>query len=756
MKLKVEKVVFQNEDNGYCVLACFDPKDRERITVVGTAAKINVGAEISCEGEWKFDPKYGTQFAATSIEEVLPNSLEGIERYLSSGLIKGIGKLYAKRIVRAFGEKTFDILDESPDALLSVPGIGKKRAKRIEESWKEQRAVRNIMMFLRSYDVSVTYAVKIYRQYGDNSIQVMKENPYRIADDIWGIGFKTADRIAQSLGIERDADIRLRSGILYTLSQLSLEGHVYAEKEQLIKAASELLEADAEKIAKTVSDLVEKGRLTGDVLSSIGPGEGSVEAIYLPYFYRSEMDVARNLYNLSICPSEDRLAKKIAYERNHGHPDYGVDIDSIQDLTGMEYDEVQAEAIQKAALSKVMVLTGGPGTGKTTTVNGIIAAFEVFGLEVLCAAPTGRASKRMSEATNMPAKTIHRLLEYKFPDGFERDEKNPLEGDVLIVDECSMIDLQLMNSLIKAIPDDMRLILVGDIDQLPSVGAGNVLRDIIDSDCIPVVRLTKIFRQAQTSNIVMNAHKINRGIRPELNNRPDSDFFFIEEETENVAKEIVKLVKDRLPGFCQTDANQIQVLTPMRNGGVGTESLNILLQGALNPEFDAFGNAKPAMKRGNTVFRLGDKVMQIRNNYEKMVFNGDIGFICDVDEEDEKLFINFGDMPIEYDKNEMDEIVHAWATTIHKSQGSEYPVVVMPIVKAHYVMLQRNLLYTAVTRAKKTFVMIGQSDAVDIAVRNVTVNKRNTFLKYRIQEAKKKDEDAINLFGADTKEEDRE
>lgn len=739
MRVVVNRITYHNDENGYSILSCCD-KNKEKgpsepFKVVGYIADINAGSELLCEGDWKIDPKYGMQFAATKLEEVLPETKEGIIKYLASGLIKGIGPSYAKRIVDVFGEETFDVLDNNIEALSSVDGIGKKRIERIKKSWADQRAVKNIMLFLQSYNISTTYAIKIYKQYGDESISVLRKNPYCLADDISGIGFKMADKVAENMGVSKDADIRLQSGLLYALSQFSIEGHVYAEKEQLIAKGVELLEASEERLALVLGDMLLSHKLVGKevVLSS---GE-QIFAIYLPYYYAAETDAALRLTSLKNSEAADDLYRRIKYERQvKRNVNFNIDVDEIERLTKMKYDEAQAEAIRAAAFAKVMVLTGGPGTGKTTTVNGILKVFSEYELDILLAAPTGRAAKRMSETTDREAITIHRLLEYR-PGGFGKNGENPLEGDVLIVDESSMIDIQLMDALLKAIPDNMRLILVGDIDQLPSVGAGNVLRDIIDSNSFTVVRLTKIFRQAQTSQIVMNAHRINKGEYPEITNGKNADFFFIEAETENSSEIIVNLVKNRLSKCYNILPEEIQILTPMKGGPVGTEFLNTELQKALNPESDGI-KLKPYVKYGSTIYRLGDKVMQIKNDYDKGVFNGDIGFITKIDLEDSEIVITFDERAVEYDKSDLDEIVHAYAVTIHKSQGSEYPIVVMPITMSHYIMLQRNLLYTAVTRAKKVFVMVGDKKAVVRAVKNMTVNKRNTMLKewiYRCEQS---------------------
>ncbi|XME04027.1 ATP-dependent RecD-like DNA helicase [Lachnospiraceae bacterium C1.1] len=740
----VERITYQNPENGYSVLKCRVKNYDDLVPVVGNLLDANVGSVLLIDGSWKVDSKYGRQFVAENWEETLPATVYGMEKYLGSGLIKGVGPKFAKRIVQKFGTDTFDVIEERVDLLIEVEGIGNKRIKMIVDSWEKQKEVKNIMLFLQEHQVSASYAAKIYKQYGNKSIDVMKENPYKLADDIWGIGFKTTDQIAAKLGFGKESYVRLRSGLMYTLSELSNEGHVYAEKPQLIAKAEQLLEASAESVIMTMDDMIQKEELIIEKDISRTDDDGNrILAVYLPPFYYAEVGVANKLKKLNSSPAGDKLYKRLLEARKKsGNDSLSVDIEAIQKKTGMNYDDIQADAIRQAAMAKVMVLTGGPGTGKTTTTHGIISAYKAYGLKILLAAPTGRAAKRMTEATGMEAKTIHRLLETKPPEGYQRNEDNPLEGDVLIVDECSMIDIILMNSLLKAIPPTMRLIMVGDIDQLPSVGAGNVLRDIIESGAFPVVKLTRIFRQAQTSRIIMNAHRINEGKMPDISNGKNSDFFFMEnEDAEASVPQIVELVKDKLPRYYKVVPTDIQVLTPMQRGVVGATNLNLALQEALNPtEEEIFMRGrgkvkmpKPCLRRSGFVFRSDDKVMQIKNNYDKEVFNGDIGIIASVNEEDRSLKVNFDNRVIEYDITELDELVHAYATTIHKAQGSEYPIVVMPVMMNHYIMLQRNLIYTGITRAKKVFVIVGTKKALSYAVRNVTVTKRNTLLKERLE-----------------------
>ena len=741
LRCVVERITYQNVENGYSVIKCRAKGYQDLVTVVGSMPDVHVGSVLSLGGSWRMDAKYGRQFSMETFEETLPATVFGIEKYLGSGLVKGVGPKFAGRIVKQFGVDTLNVIEEEPERLLEVAGIGKVRVERIRKSWQEQKEIKNIMLFLQSHNVSTSHATKIFKTYGNESVKVVQENPYRLADDIWGIGFKTADTIAEKMGFDHEKYVRLRSGILYTLNKLSDDGHCYATRDMLMKTGTELLSVEENVLTMALDEMI----LAGDVITeavpipeNAAPDQQPERAIYLPPFYYSELGTAKRLAAIygnsaGIHVNPEGLAQRISR------------------CTGMQYDEIQMQAILTAVQSKVLVLTGGPGTGKTTTTLGIITAFREAGARILLAAPTGRAAKRLSEATGLEAKTIHRLLEVKPPEGYQKNEENPLEGDVLIVDECSMIDIMLMYNLLKAVPDTMTLILVGDIDQLPSVGAGNVLRDIIDSACFPVVRLTRIFRQAQTSRIIMNAHRINAGKMPDISNGSRSDFFFMDMErqvekngrnpeslagtvpeidssvlADETARTISELVTTKLSRYYRTPPSEIQVLTPMQRGVVGAANLNQLLQQALNP-------GEVGLRRGGCLFKARDKVMQIRNNYDKEVFNGDIGVIESVDLEERELVVRFDDRPVTYDVTELDELVLAYATTIHKSQGSEYPIVVIPILMNHFVMLQRNLIYTGITRAKKILVLVGTRKALGYAVRNVTVSKRNTMLKERLQ-----------------------
>lgn len=738
IRCTVERITYQNEENGWSVLRVNVKGYKDVVTLVGNFCDTKVGAVLAVEGNWRMDAKFGKQFQAVNWKEELPSSIVGIEKYLGSGLIKGIGPVYAKKIVAKFGEETLNIIEEDIQRLSEVDGIGKKRIDLIAKSWEKQKDVKDIMVFLQGNGVSSAYAAKIYKAYGKESIDKVKENPYRLADDIWGIGFKTADSIAKNMGYVENDIRRCKSGIIYSLNQLANDGHVYATREQLIKDANERLglaeiaansqtTVPSTSASSPITEEIPLGMVAEPTPQMRPPVEQALEelisaeelkvedeCIYLPPFYYSEVGVAKKLLELRNAKQDNLFADQ-------------VNMEAIEKESGITYDDVQQAAIHMAAESKVMVLTGGPGTGKTTTTQGIISAWKTAGLSILLAAPTGRAAKRMSEATGMEAKTIHRLLGFKPTEGYKFNEENPLDGDALIVDECSMIDIILMYSLLKAIPPTMRLVLVGDIDQLPSVGAGNVLRDIIESEAIPVTRLTRIFRQAQSSRIVMNAHAINQGYFPNIQNGKDTDFFFIRaEEPQDAVPQIVNLVKNRLPKAYGRPVSDVQVLTPMRRSYCGSDNLNIELQKALNP-------MGVSLSFGGTLYRSGDRVMQIRNNYDKDVYNGDIGTISDVDLEENELLVSFGDKVVTYEKSELDELVLAYATTIHKSQGSEYPIVVIPVFYSFFTLLQRNLIYTAITRAKKICVLIGQMKALGYAVKNLTVEQRNTKLKERLR-----------------------
>ncbi len=701
----VERITYNNEENGFSVIKIKSKGFADLVTIVGNLAAVNVGAVLRVKGEWKYDSKYGKQFSALDYRETVPATIAGIEKYLGSGLIKGIGPVYARRIVKHFKEDTLRVIEESADYLINVDGIGPKRVEMVKKAWQEQKEIKNVMLFLQSNGVSTAYAVKIYKTYGNESISIVKNNPYRLADDIWGIGFKTADKIARQLGFETNSPERCRSGLIYVLNELANDGHCFAYKEQLLAEAGKVLELEENLIETVLGFMVNEKSVISD--------EG--DAIYLPPFFFSETGTAK------------RIKEILTGQKTFSQEDIGQILTELQRDFNLEYDQIQLEAIKSAVASKFMVLTGGPGTGKTTTILAIIRVFQKMGSIVLLAAPTGRAAKRMSETTGMEAKTIHRLLEYKPSEGYQKNAENLLKCDVLIIDETSMLDIILMYNLLKAVPDETVVIFVGDVDQLPSVGAGNVLKDIIDSNIIKVIELKRIFRQALGSTIITNAHRINKGQMPNLKGGRKSDFFFIEEEDPpKIAATIKSLCTQRLPNYYKVNPfEDIQVLCPMQRGEIGTQNLNLLLQEGLNP-------GDVVIKYGGTVFRLHDKVMQIKNNYDKNVFNGDIGIISKIELEDKTLKIRFDGNEVDYDATELDEVVLAYATTVHKSQGSEYQIVVAPFSLQHYMMLQRNLLYTCVTRAKKVLVLVGTKKAIGIAVNNNSIRQRNTMLAKRL------------------------
>jgi exodeoxyribonuclease V alpha subunit len=705
LRCVVERITYSNEENGFSVLKVKAKNYADLIAAVGTLAAVNVGSVLLLTGEWKVDSKYGRQFLVSSWEEKLPATVMGIERYLGSGMIKGIGPKFARRIVEKFGADALEIIENMPDRLIEVEGIGQKRVTAVKKAWNDQKEVRNIMLFLQEHQASTTHAVKIFKTYGNDSIQVVKENPYRLADDIWGVGFKTADTIAMKMGFGKDGYYRCRSGLFYVLNEFSNAGHCYVPREELLKEAVSMLEVSEERLSAALEQMLAENDLHYE----------EPDRIFLLPFYFSEKGVSQRIHNIMKTPVP--------------MPDFDISqqIQKMEQKFGIRYDEIQKDAIHKALCSKVMVLTGGPGTGKTTTTRGIISAFMMQRMKILLAAPTGRAAKRLSETTGMEAKTIHRMLGFSPKGGYEYNEENPLDTDVLIVDESSMIDVILMFNLLKAVPVTATVIFIGDADQLPSVGAGNVLLDIISSDVIPVIRLATIYRQARTSNIIMNAHRINHGEFPMLQGGKQSDFFFVEEELpENIPALISELCSKRLPSYYKADPiRDIQVLTPMQRGETGAVNLNALLQEALNP-------GKLCLRRGGIEYRLGDKVMQIKNNYDKEVFNGDIGQVSAVNIQERELTVLFDERPVNYDISELDELVLAYAITIHKSQGSEYPIVVMPFTMQHFIMLQRNLLYTGVTRAKKILVLVGTKKAIGYAVKNNKTTKRNTCLAERL------------------------
>jgi exodeoxyribonuclease V alpha subunit len=692
----IESIVFAQEENGFAVAKIKEPKKKELTFIVGTLPGIFTGENISCQGNWKHHPKFGQQFEVKSFETQAPTDVVGIQKYLESGMIKGIGPAYAERIVKKFGSATLSVIDATPQKLLTVDGIGEKRIERIIQCWEDQRQIRTVMIFLRGHGVSPSFAQKIYKTYGDQSIEKLKDNPYQIAQEVFGIGFKTADKIAQNLGVELDAPQRIESGIQHVLWELSSDGHVCYPKKELVENVGTLLEVAPEKVPQGIASLLAQGRIAEED-----------EKVWIKPLYLAEKGIARELNRLLGAPCALRQV------------DTETALEWVQKQLRIDLAKEQRLGVATAVNEKGMILTGGPGTGKSTITNAILRICEKLTKKILLAAPTGRAAKRMSEITRRRAFTIHNLLEMDFTKGgFKKGRENPLNCDLIIVDEASMIDTQLMYSLLKAIPNTARFIFVGDIDQLPSVGPGNVLRDIITSERMPVVRLTEIFRQARGSHIIVNAHKINAGEFPYL--QGDRDFRFFEAETpEEVGEKIVQLVTKELPEFDTFE--QIQILSPMKRGIIGSENLNQVLQNVLNPSH------QPLMRMGRR-FHARDKVMQIRNNYQKEVFNGDVGRIITIDTVDQTVKVDFYGKEVSYEFSELDELVLAYAVSIHKYQGSECPCVIIPIHTTHFKLLYRNLLYTGITRGKKRVILVGTKKAIAIAIHNQEVEKRHTGL----------------------------
>lgn len=729
----VERIIYYDEETGYSVLRLSAPGRPDLVTVVGHLPEVQPGERLRLEGDWTTHPRYGRQFRVERCQQILPATAEGIRRYLGSGLIRGVGPVTAARIVDRFGVDTLRVLEEEPERLREVPGVGPKRAAAIARAWEEQKAIREVMLFLQSHGVTTGLAVKIYKTYGDDALRVVQEDPYRLARDIWGVGFRTADKIARNLGLPPDAPSRIQAGVAYALSQMADEGHVYVPEEDLVEEAARILEVDPDLVRPAIAmleadEVVCRERL---VYPLSGRGTASVEAIptvreeqavYLTPFYRGEVGAAERLRVLA----ESRATRLGRFRV----VDWDALLSRISRDGEINLSSEQREAVRAALTRKLVVLTGGPGTGKTVTVRTLIAALETLGGRYALCAPTGRAAKRLAEATGRPAQTVHRLLEYSPQNGFRRNEENPLAVDLLIVDEASMLDLLLTHHLLKAVDPATHLLLVGDVDQLPSVGAGDVLRDVIRSGQAKVVRLTQIFRQAAQSGIVVNAHRVNRGQMPVLN-QYDDFYFFSKEDPPKAADLLVDIVVNRIPRkFGLDPVEEVQVLAPMYRGVCGVANLNQRLQEALNPP----GPNRPERRLGGRVFRVGDKVMQVRNNYDKEVYNGDIGRVVAIDGIGQTLTARIDGRPVVYDWSEADELIHAFAISVHKSQGSEYPAVVMPVLTQHYLMLQRNLLYTAITRAKRLVVLVGTRRAIRIAVRNDRLRRRHSGLEVRLRD----------------------
>ena len=710
----VESIVFYSPDTGYTVCK-FSLEDGQTMTVVGSFPPLSPGEMLKIKGKWEINPRFGQQFRAENFLPILPASAKGIEKFLSSGLIRGVGPVLARRIIKKFGAETIDIISKKPDKLKQVEGVGEVKLKEIKKSWAENQNIRDLIIFLQEHNVSTNLATKIYHQYGEKSFQVLKSNPYQVCLDIWGVGFRTADQMALKLGMSSSSPERIKAFVLYLMEKDNEQGHVFSLQSKLEENCMKELEIEKEKVKDAVEKLKKQK-------SAITEKIGSDTALYLPFFHQAEGEVAHSIHKLASFPFLT--------------PDFDLDkaISEVEEELGLEFSATQKLAIKECFGKKLLIITGGPGTGKTTIIKAVVDIFHRWGKQVVLAAPTGRAAKRLSEATEREAKTIHRTLEYNPKMGiFRRSEKYPLTGDALIIDEFSMVDLPLMFHLIKAVPNWMRLILVGDKDQLPSVGPGNLLRDIIDSKKVEVVRLDEIFRQAKDSLIVQNAHRVNQGqslIKPDKGDR-DADFYFISQNDEQkVFDTIMNLCTSRIPDKLNLKpiSPQIQVISPMYRGLVGVDNLNRELQERLNP-------SQEGLKFGNRLIKVHDKVMQVRNNYDKEVFNGDIGLVSHVDRQKYRVEVDFYGRPVFYEKEEMDDLTLAYAVSVHKSQGSEYLSVVMPLLTQHYIMLQRNLFYTALTRAKELSVIVGSYKALYIAIKNDQPVKRNCLIKKKLIKA---------------------
>lgn len=722
----LERITYANEESGYTVARVDTGRGGDLLTVVGALLGAQVGESLRLEGRWGSHPQYGKQFTVENYTTVLPATIQGIRRYLGSGLVKGIGPVFADRITQHFGLDTLDIIEQQPKRLIEVPGLGPKRTEKIAAAWEEQKAIKEVMVFLQSVEVSTSIAVRIYKKYGDASISVVKNQPYRLAADVWGIGFLTADRIAQAVGIPHDSPERVKAGLQYALSQSTDQGHCFLPEEQLISDAVKLLQVDTGLVIECLAELA--GEEEGVVREQVpGPDGGApVTAVYLVPFHRAELSLSAQVLRL-LRTEEDRMP---AFQ----DVDWDKALSWLRARTGAELAAEQEQAVRLALTRKVAVLTGGPGCGKSFTVRSVVELARAKQAKVVLAAPTGRAAKRLAELTGAEASTVHRLLELKPGGDAAYDRDRPLDADLVVVDEASMLDLLLANKLVKAVPPGAHLLFVGDVDQLPSVGAGEVLRDLLDeAGPVPAVRLTRIFRQAQESGVVTNAHRINSGTPPLTQGLKDF-FLFVAEETEEAGRLTVDVAARRIPAKFGLDPRRdVQVLAPMHRGPAGAGVLNGLLQQAVTPARPEL----PEKRFGGRTFRVGDKVTQIRNNYEKGkngVFNGTVGVVTALDQDEQRLTVRTDeDEEVPYDFDELDELAHAYAVTIHRSQGSEYPAVVIPVTTGAWMMLQRNLLYTAVTRAKKLVVLVGSRKALGQAVRTVSAGRRCTALDHRLR-----------------------
>jgi len=733
----LERLTYVNEETGYTVARVATERGSDLLTVVGALLGAQPGERLRLVGRWSSHPKYGQQFEVDSYTTMLPATIQGIQRYLGSGLVKGIGPVFAERIVAHFGLDTLRVIEEEPARLIEVPGLGPKRTAKITAAWQEQKAIKEVMVFLQGVGVSTSLAVRIYKQYGDASISVVRNEPYRLAADVWGIGFKTADTIAQAVGIPHDSPQRVMAGLRYTLSEAAESGHCYLPAPQLVTDTTKILNVPADLVAACLEELVAADGVVRETLPGSGD-EPPVEAVYLVPFHRAERSLADGLLRL-LHERADRLP-------HFRSVDWGKALAWLRGRTGVDLAPEQEQAVRLALTSKVAVLTGGPGCGKSFTVRSVVELAAAKKAKIMLVAPTGRAAKRLSELTGHPAATVHRLLRLRPGGDASYDRDNPLDVDLLVVDEASMLDLILANKLVKAVPPGAHLLLVGDVDQLPSVGAGEVLRDLLAAETIPRVRLTRVFRQAARSGVVTNAHRINAGIPPLTQGLPDF-FLFACDDPEATAELAVDVACARIPARFGLDPRRdVQVLTPMHRGPAGAGNLNTLLQQRLTPG----GDGRPERRAGGRVFRVGDKVTQIRNNYDKGVagvFNGTVGVVTALSIEDQTLTVRTDeDEDIEYDFDELDELAHAYAITIHRSQGSEYPAVVIPLTTSAWMMLQRNLLYTAVTRAKRLVVLVGSRRALAAAVRTVGAGRRHTALAHRLTARPVADQEELGLL----------
>lgn len=724
----VERVTYHNEENGFCVLRVVVPNKRDPITVIGNATQVMAGEDIEATGVWIYDRNHGYQLKADKITMSVPNSIEGIQKYLASGLIRGIGKHFAKVLVDAFKLEVLEVLDNDPEKIHGLPGIGPKRTKTIIQSWHDQKIIRAIMLFLHGHGIGTARAVRIYKTYGDNTIPKLQENPYRLALDIWGIGFKTADQLAKSIGIAENSILRAEAGIRHILNEHSTQGHCAIAPDDLIKNCVKILEIPPDVIEQAIVNELANNNIIADTIDD-------VKHLYIAPMYYAEQGVVSSIKR--IMSAKMKATFNINPNINLNINGSAVDESVLLSHAEIEYTVSQVNAILMAINNKVSIITGGPGVGKTTIVKGIIRVANLMHRKIILCAPTGRAAKRLSESSGITAKTIHRLLEYRPGQGAKYNSEYSLDTDFLIIDETSMVDIALMNTLLKAVPDHAQLLFVGDIDQLPSVGPGNVLGDMINSGQIPTARLTEIFRQAQTSKIIINAHQINLGEMPFYSNKPNDDFFFIDlEDPDEIINRMLDIMANKLPQLYNINPLiDIQVLVPMNKGTLGVKNLNLLIQERLNSVSNNSSNTvannanKPnSVTSMGVAFREGDKIIQTINNYDKEVFNGDIGFIKSIDLDNDAIMIDYDGKLIEYNKSELDEIDLAYAISIHKSQGSEYPVVIIPVTTQHYQLLERNLLYTGITRGKKMVILIGQKKALFMGVKRISSQKRITSL----------------------------